>query len=509
MKHTCMMMALLLCFVMILTACSRTPTEQPAETTVPTGGAETTTAVSAEDSPYDSNGFLKDDLPEDLDLGGTEINIFVGDYNGAYIDDLYVEEESGDRLSDAVYKTRRAVEDRLNVQLTYNWETYPYSKLSSFLTTVTANIMSGDQAFDLLLDMNNFGYKQLEGEYFLDLKDTKYIDLEKPWYNQSILEIMPTDDIFFVSGAFSLANVKNTYATYFNADLYESLGKTEDLYDLVDSGNWTLEKMEMLISDVYQDVNGNSEADPGDRFGLSFGDINKYLGFLPAFNVKIYTRTNDGYDFTYGNEHAVDVADRVIALVNDNINVIKGQKNSADFPEWQIASTGGNYISRVFTEGRALFSNGLVADAGVIVGEIDFEYGLLPYPKWDASQEEYQTSLQRSCYALIPTSTFKADEASAVLEALSSESYRSLVPEYCEVMLKTRYAQDNDVSRMFELIRNSIVYDLGLIYTRGTPEGYIRSAIVSQLNWSSHIESKRQSLITEMDKVFAGANAAE
>ncbi|MBQ3126498.1 MAG: hypothetical protein IJC15_05450, partial [Clostridia bacterium] len=133
MKHTRMFMALLLCLAMILPACSQTQTENPSDTTAPT--ADTT--VSDADSPYDDNGFLKDDLPEDLNFGGKEVNVFVGDYNGAYIDDLYVEAESGDRLSDAIYTLRRRVEERLGVKLTYNWETYPYSKLSSHLTTVT------------------------------------------------------------------------------------------------------------------------------------------------------------------------------------------------------------------------------------------------------------------------------------------------------------------------------------------------------------------------------------
>lgn len=115
--------------------------------------------------------------------------------------------------------------------------------------------------------------------------------------------------------------------------------------------------------------------------------------------------------------------------------------------------------------------------------------------------------MQRRCYALIPSSTFKVDEASAVLEALSSESYRYLVPEYCEVILKTRYAQDSDVARMFDLITDSVVEDMGVHYARNNPEGLIRSVMLAAQDWVSLIESKRPSLIAEMDKVFAAANA--
>lgn len=359
-------------------------------------------------------------------------------------------------------------------------------------------------------DSANYAYRHVEGDYFRDLSEFKYIDLEKPWYNQTIIENMPNNKIYFLSGDFALANVKNTYAFYFNADLYKDLGKTENLYELVDSGKWTMEKMETIIADVYHDVNGDTKKDPADRFGLTFGDTNKYLGFLAALDVKMFTRTNDGYEFTYGNEHALDVANHMIALVNENENVIKSMAatDTTKYPEYLTSSGGGNNASSIFLAGRSLFSASLVADAQTIVGNIKFEYGLLPMPKWDEKQENYQTSLQRSCYALIPGDTENAEAASAVLEALASECHRTLLPEYCEVMLKTRYAQDSDVARMFDLIAHSIVYDLGDIYNNDAPSGYIRHAINSKLNWVSHIESKRTNLVTKMDEVFAKAGAA-
>ena len=508
MKHTRILMVLLLCLAMILPACSQTPTEQPAaDTTVP-AVVTTTAAPETTESPYDEKGFLKDDLPDDLDLGNQTIKVFIGDYNNAYLDDMYAEKANGERLNDTIYKTIKSVEERLNVKLEYNWRTYTYAENSAYQKEVLNGILAQDGSKDLLFDCANYAYRHVEGDYFMDLSQFKYIDLEKPWYNKTIIENMPNERIPFLSGDFALANVKNTYAFYFNADLYKALGKTENLYELVDSGKWTMEKMETIIADAYHDVNGDTKKDPSDRFGLTFGDTNKYLGFLAALNVKMFTRTNDDYEFTYGNEHALDVANHMIALVNDNENVIKSMAatDTTKYPEYLTSSGGGNNASSIFLAGRGLFSASLVADAQTIVGAIDFEYGLLPYPKWDEKQENYQTSLQRSCYALIPGDTKNAEAASAVLEALASESYRTLLPEYCEVMLKTRYAQDSDVSRMFDLIAHSIVYDLGDIFNKDAPSGYIRHAINSRLNWTSHIESKKPNLIAEMDELFAKAS---
>ena len=151
-----------------------------------------------------------------------------------------------------------------------------------------------------------------------------------------------------------------------------------------------------------------------------------------------------------------------------------------------------------------MFSFGLVADAATIVPSIDFSYGLLPYPKLDDTQKEYQTSLQRSCYALIHVTTEDKDSAGAVLEAFSSESYRSLVPEYCEVSLKRRYSQDDDVARMFDLIINSIVYDPGDIYQTllGPVTGEFRGAIFdNDPNWASRMAKQKKSIVNKISKI--------
>lgn len=102
-------------------------------------------------------------------------------------------------------------------------------------------------------------------------------------------------------GEFSLANIKNAFVVYYNNDLKESLGIDTDLYALVDEANGRLTRCSRSIKDAYADLNGNSEVDPADRFGLTFGDLNKYVGFIKAFGVDIYKKESDGrYKFEFG-----------------------------------------------------------------------------------------------------------------------------------------------------------------------------------------------------------------
>ena len=106
----------------------------------------------------------------------------------------------------------------------------------------------------------------LDGEYFLNLTENRYISTDKPWYNQTVIENMPDDYTYFlISGQFSLVNIKSALARYFNADLYNTLGLTEDIYSIVDDGKWTLDKLDELTKNTYSDLNGDTKADVSDR----------------------------------------------------------------------------------------------------------------------------------------------------------------------------------------------------------------------------------------------------
>ena len=80
------------------------------------GTNDTTSSGASTDTTAEetTSQFVKDDLPSDLDLGGKTVGIMIGDYFNAFLADLYSPEETGNRLSDAVYRTSKNVQERLN-----------------------------------------------------------------------------------------------------------------------------------------------------------------------------------------------------------------------------------------------------------------------------------------------------------------------------------------------------------------------------------------------------------
>lgn len=464
--------------------------------------ADTVTTTAETTSLFES-----DDLPADLDLGGKTVHLMIGNYNEAFTYEMYSEEETGNRVNDAIYNSIKRVKERLNVELAYTSQNYVWKDMATFKAGVLSRIMAGDEDMDILFDVENYSLQMQDNRYFIDLADTKYINIDKPWYDSAIIDALPSDYVYCLTGQFAIANIKHSFCTYFNSDLYKTLGHTESLYDMVDSGKWTLETLESLIKDTYVDLNGDTRADPSDRYGLTFGDVNKYIGLPTGCDMFMYVKDTNGYKFTFDNEHAVNVMERLWRLVRENVNVHDaGNLGGGTADDWRIASTGGNYVCKPFVEGNVLFSMALVGDAGSIVPEVDFTTGLLPIPKYSEVQKYYRTAAQRSCYALIPVSSADYDSASAVMEALSSEFYRTVIPEYFEVTLKTRYSPDENDSRMFDLIAETRVFDVGDVFSGALDDPlvlYVSIMTKSDPTWASMVAKGKEKWAKAMEDIMA------
>ena len=104
--------------------------------------------------------------------------------------------------------------------------------------------------------------------------------------------------------------------------------------------------------------------------------------------------------------------------------------------------------------------------------------------------------------------TADTEFSGVLLEAWSSQAYRKIMPEYFETALKTRYSQDSDTSRMFDLIRSSIVYDPGEIFASflGTPSGMMKNMIFAKdADWVSAVKAMEGVWQDSMDELWESA----
>lgn len=477
--------------IAMLASCGGSPAD--AETTV----SDTTAGEAAETT----SRFASDDLPE-LDFNGAEVNFLIGNYNNAYWGDYFAEETNGNRLNDTLYKMRNDVNERLNVNINFiNYE-YTWGERTEYFSAVTQTILAGSDDYDIQAGAN-FITEQMEGEYFYNLNDSKYINFDKAYWNTTINDVMPSDKVHFATGDGTLAAIKHTFCVFVNQDMLKSYNITDDLYQIVEDGKWTLDRLDGYAKQIYSDVNGNTEKDFDDTYGLTFGDMNKYLGFINGCGIDEAVKEKDGYKVAFGSERATDVLTKLCSMIYDSDYTFPALPNSEN--EQLMATGGGNFTTKVFLEGRSAFNCGLVQDASTIIPNIKFSCGILPYPKWDEN-EEHRSMLQRNAYFTIPVSCKDFDMSGAVLEAWSSLAHRELQPEYFEVSMKVRYSEDEGSARMFDIIRNTLSFDIGEIFASvlANPSAAFRDQYirVNNTDWASYVASQTDTWQEKLNSIY-------
>ena len=93
------------------------------------------------------------------------------------------------------------------------------------------------------------------------------------------------------------------------------------------------------------------------------------------------------------------------------------------------------------------------------------DFGIIPWPKFDESDEKYYTNVDAGCNLIgVPVSVSDPDRVSVILEALCAEGGKSVMPQYYEVALQTKYSRDDESVQMLDIIRDGRVFDIGYFY---------------------------------------------
>ncbi|MBQ3126179.1 MAG: hypothetical protein IJC15_03840, partial [Clostridia bacterium] len=109
---------------------------------------------------------------------------------------------------------------------------------------------------------------------------------------------------------------------------------------------------------------------------------------------------------------------------------------------------------------------------------------IIPYPKYDEAQESYYSLVQDTASTtMIPITNSQIEATCAVLEAMSAENYRTVIPQYYEVALKVKYARDSQSSQMIDIIHDTAMTDFGYAYNASVSKvGVVMRTILGSSN---------------------------
>ena len=446
------------------------------KTTDTPDGAINTNEVEAPAEPETPQ--ISDNLPEDLDFGGSDFRVLNApslSWNTVF----FVEEQSGDLIDDAVYLRNAAVESRLNFKI----EETLFDDQTVVMNTARKEILADSDSFDMAILIDRHALNLAQQGLVLPYNKLIYIDLSKEYWSQTLNKDMSIGNkLYFSYGDYNLTGYESTVTMLFNKKLLQDLN-LEDPYKLVLDGKWTFDKFAEMALAARADLNGDGETD---RFG--YVTLDKHV--LPSFWIAAGVRSvkKDENDLPYfsvpGDEKFGNVYEKIFA-VTKGIDSFSGKDPGNDFRQRMSLFTRATFfeIQRY--------------------RDMEDDFGIIPHPKYDENQSQYYVRVGGGSLSIVPVTTPEADKISAILEALASESRKTLIPVYYEVGLQSKFSRDERSEEMLDLIFNHRIYDLGDTYWCDQ----LRDGVFAEMFTKDdmNLTSKMESIKASMDRTIQAA----
>ena len=477
-------------FCVSFAACATPSGETDGTTAAPAGDSQTASVVTEDpDAPkYDENGYRLSDLPE--------LNFNDEVFTGLYWKDVEMPEyesegPNGQLVNDAIYTRNSNVEGKLHVTLAWEKTAGNGSNINNYVSVVENAFKSGGADYDMLSSYSRTTSKCALDGYVADMTDLPYLNFEMPWWPESLLDIVPIGGrIYFASGDASINVLHFMYGIYYNKDLIINYN-LEDPVKLVDDDKWTIAKLQELCTGIYQDVNQNNQKDVDDIYG--FTTVNYGLdAFYTGSGLRLVE--NEGGD--------------TLLTISEDFYSDKAVDLSKTLGGWfktQDAWVNGSHETP-FVNGRAIFDQNRCYLADRKLQDVTFKYGILPTPKYDENQEDFISvdGNPFSLYAIYGLSENK-ERAAAVLECWASEAYRTTTPAQFELNMKAKYSESSDESRMYDIIRSTICFDLGRLFNKQLSDitDIFFGCAETDGNWKLTSKSFRKVLTQEITSVSA------
>ena len=371
--------------------------------------------------------------------------------------DLYT--TTDEVLNTAVMERNNYVEQLTGVEIVAH-------PVDNVITTLNDEIAGGMSTYDMAMPfMPGAATLAQEGKLHAlnSEKLSAYIDLSQPWWDANATAGLSVDGIvYFTTGDISIMQKVVSTAVTFNKDMYASLFPGEKtLYEMVDDGEWTLDKMiELAKKATVQDGDGDWDIDDQWGCSASHGDANMF--YLASGNTICAKDSDDLPVFSMNSTSSVSAAIKVLeALQSDGWAIMAQDMSQMGATDIWKASLD------VFGEGRALFrTTAFSAIKKLRAYEEGVEFGIVPMPKLNAEQEKYYTPCSaHMAYAVVIPNCVEDEEFSAYMtELVCCEAKNYVTDAYYEVTLKKRDSKDDETERMLDLIFSNVIYDTGYIY---------------------------------------------
>ena len=181
MKKTLRLIALFLLVSQVLVSCGEGEKPDTTDADTSTDGESTTSVETS----------ILDSLPE-RDYGGAEYTILAAVEQDA--NKFCVDEQTGDKLSDAIYNRNKEVEDMYNIIFNYDVVDGYMAGMSEVHNRLTGSVLAGDCTYDMYVQNSAYVSQLILEGLFADMNSDKNFDFDGAWWHKQTNENLMIND---------------------------------------------------------------------------------------------------------------------------------------------------------------------------------------------------------------------------------------------------------------------------------------------------------------------------
>lgn len=429
----------------------------------------------------------------DLDWGGDTFTVLNASTTWGFYQYMDFEEQTGEKLDDAIYERNRNVEEMYNLKLEIIEEDID-KNYEQYRTSILAQDDVYDVAYIRCDRMSSF----MEEGYLYNLLDYPEFQLEEPWWDQVIREKSLIGDkkkLYFAGNDFSLIGFEGTLCCYFNENMLADLG-LETPYDLVRDGAWTIDKLHEYAT-AGANLNGDSSF-AWDENGSAIYGLASYEDSLNAFitggGESYVSIDSSGQPVLLNNaEKFYDIIDKAYSIYNTEGEFIF------------MNGSGNSHYEMIFKNGRSLFTIAEIK-ASSKYRDMEDTFGIVPIPKYDEEQEQYYSHRTHICLVMsVPVTNQRPEDTGKIMDTFSYLSYTDILPIFYNEKVAQKGLRNEESIEMLGIIAETRSFDIGEAYA-WTEElsGAVNTSVVNQKNnnVASLVESYRSAIEESFKKTL-------
>ena len=362
------------------------------------------------------------------------------------LSDQYLENDSDDLVESATFRRNKLIEQMYGITITAS-----ESSSNNYDIDALNSILAGDDAYDLVFTHARAAFVYAVQGAAYNFRDIESIHLDKPWWTKDVVESCTLNGkLYVLDGDISSKGLGATMCMVFNKRIFDELG-FDYPYELVKEGDWTFDEFAYTVKKGAKDLNGDGIIEPEfDQLGYSSSQWEAPMNIIYTGGQKIYDKDENGdLQLTLYSNKTVEIYDEFFSLMDNKACYLGTEKSTYKGPD-------------LLNDGRAMIADSELRHAQTL-RNLDDDFGIIPYPKFD-EDDEYATAVNAGSHMIfIPITVEDVERTGAITEALCAIGSRDVIPAFYEKSLKTKYTRDEESEEMIDIIRDSVVFDLGYV----------------------------------------------